>query len=298
MTSSPSTPAFPFAIGCPVWACDAWGDVVYPARCPRRQWLAWYSQMFNTVEGNSTFYALPSMEVAKRWANETADGFHFALKFPRDISHGARLENSSLLDQFIAVVSLLHASHRAGPSFLQLPPWLGHERFDELVAFLERLPKGLEWAVEPRHLDWFDLGKHEQALNEAIDGLGMNRVIFDSRALFQSPAEDEIEAISQKRKPNVPVRFDTVGRKPLLRIVGRNRIELADSFTAEWLPVIDRWVTQGFRPYVFMHSPDDRFAPAFARRTAEAYRHYTRLGQPSLPTLPALPRQLSLFGDE
>lgn len=66
MTSNHAAPSFPIAIGCPVWSSDRWGDVVYPPRTPRKEWLGWYTRMFNTVEGNSTFYALPSLDVAKR----------------------------------------------------------------------------------------------------------------------------------------------------------------------------------------------------------------------------------------
>jgi len=81
------SPKFPFAIGCPVWSSDRWGEVVYPNQTARRDWLSWYTRMFNTADGNSTFYALPTPDVAKRLASESAEGFRFALKFPRDLSH-------------------------------------------------------------------------------------------------------------------------------------------------------------------------------------------------------------------
>jgi uncharacterized protein YecE (DUF72 family) len=297
MTTSHCTPNFPFALGCPVWSCDQWNDVVYPRRTPRREWLTWYSRMFNTVECNSTFYALPTLDIARRWADETADGFKFCLKFPRGISHEGRLEGSSLLDQFVEIVAILHAKHRAGPSFLQLPPWFDSSRLEELVQFLGRLPTQLHWAVEPRHESWFLNESAEQHFNEALASLGMDRVIFDSRALFQSPPDDEIEKISQKRKPNAPVRFTRTGARPLVRIVGRNQIELADHFVAEWLPIIDQWLNEGTRPYIFTHAPDDKFAPAFARRFAKAFVDQSNREQIQLPSLPPVTRQMTLFDD-
>jgi uncharacterized protein YecE (DUF72 family) len=297
MSKQPTTPAFPFAIGCPVWSCDQWGDVVYPARTPRREWLSHYTRMFNTVEGNSTFYALPSIETAQRWADEAAEGFEFALKFPRDISHEGELRASSLLDQFLEIVSVLATGKHAGPSFLQLPPWYDASRLDELVSFLHLLPSHLPWSVEVRHESWFKEEAAEAQLHEAFVLLGIDRVIFDSRALFQSPADDPIEAESQKRKPKSPVRFIRTGKRPMIRIVGRNRIELADRFVEEWLPILHQWVTDGCRPYVFTHAPDDAYAPAFARRMAEAYRvRYAPASDP-LPTPPVPPKQLTLFGD-
>jgi len=295
------TASFPFALGCPVWSCDAWSDIVYPRRTPRRDWLTWYSRMFNTVEGNSTFYALPTFEIAQRWADETADGFEFALKFPRDISHEGQLEGSAILDRFIEIVSILHDSHRAGPSFLQLPPWFDSSRLDELVQFLRRLPTNLRWAVEPRHDSWFLIESAERQFNEALASLGMDRVIFDSRALFQAPPDDEIESISQQRKPNSPVRFARTGTRPLVRLVGRNRIELADRFVAEWLPIINQWLSEGVRPYIFTHAPDDKHAPAFARRFATAFiaeqNDAHNIEHAQLPSLPPAPRQMTLFDD-
>jgi len=298
MNATDQTPAFPFAIGCPVWACDAWADIVYPRRTPRNQWLSWYSRMFNTVEGNSTFYALPNLETAKRWAKESAIGFHFALKFPRDISHEGKPKPSLLLNQFIEIISVLHDANRDGPSFLQLPPWFDDSRFDELLEFLEQLPSEFAWAVEPRHASWFDKSETETKLNEALASLGIDRVIFDSRALFQAKPDDEIEAVSQKRKPQSPIRFTRTGTRPMIRIVGRNRVELADEVVAQWLPILDAWVQEGCRPYVFTHAPDDAFAPAFCRRMATAYRTSEDRNAMPLPTIQAAAKQMTLFDDE
>ncbi len=78
-------------IGCPVWACEAWKGQVFTSNAPRQDWLRQYSQAFNTVEGNSTFYALPSLETAAKWGESVEPSFRFALKFPRSISHECRL---------------------------------------------------------------------------------------------------------------------------------------------------------------------------------------------------------------
>jgi uncharacterized protein YecE (DUF72 family) len=72
-----------YHLGCPVWACKQWQANLYTRRSDRDQWLDQYSQVFNTVEGNSTFYGLPDPKTVERWAHLTHDGFRFALKFPR-----------------------------------------------------------------------------------------------------------------------------------------------------------------------------------------------------------------------
>ncbi len=305
-----STPDFPFAIGCPVWNSDGWADNVFPARTPRRQWLHWYTRMFNTVEGNSTFYALPTINTARRWSEEAAPGFHFALKFPRDLSHEGELRAHSLLDQFIEIVKILDEQGHAGPSFLQLPPWFDATRLDELAKFLRHLPPSLPWAVEVRHESWFGSTSAADELNSLLSGLQIDRVNFDSRTLFtrsesvsDSKSLDPTEKEARRKKPNPPVEFVQTASKPMLRIVGRNDPQYADRHVNEWLPVLSQWVQQGLRPYVFTHAPDDRFAPAFARRLVQAFIAFSQSLPKSdsvqeitnLPTLPEPSKQLELF---
>ncbi len=62
MSTTQLSPSLPMFIGCPVWNCDGWGDVVFPAGTKRAAWLSWYTRMFNCVEGNSSFYAIPTVD--------------------------------------------------------------------------------------------------------------------------------------------------------------------------------------------------------------------------------------------
>lgn len=269
------TSKLPFRLGCPVWNCAHWPGTVYPAGATKNKWLHWYSQMFNTVEGNSTFYGLPTLDVARRWAGETVDGFRFALKVPRSISHECRLIGCQReRDAFIEFAEVLRAADRLGTSFLQLPPTFGVDQFDTLAAFLQELPSELPWAVELRHHDWFDQAKHEQISNQLLNDVGMDKVLFDSRPLYQSPPDDPIEAASQTRKPKTPVRQTVTGSRPMLRLVGRNRIQLTERFVQQWIPIVANWVDQGMEPYVFTHAPDDQFAPAFGKMFWEHYCQY------------------------
>lgn len=48
-----------YRIGCPVWGCRDWGEIIYPNGTPSEDYLQWYSRLFSTVEGNSKFYAVP-----------------------------------------------------------------------------------------------------------------------------------------------------------------------------------------------------------------------------------------------
>jgi uncharacterized protein YecE (DUF72 family) len=286
----------PLFLGCPVWSCAHWGGQVYPSKTARNAWLNWYSRTFNTVEGNSTFYALPSRDSVQRWADQTEPGFQISLKFPREISHELELLNAQEVTRsFLRCLEPLAEADRLGPTFLQLGPRFGPDRFSVLARYLDALPSELAWAVELRHLDWFDSAAHEKRINEFLGERGIDKVLFDSRPLYQSPPDDEIEAESQRRKPKTPVRQTVTGRHPMLRIVGRNRIELTDRFFDQWAPIVARWITDGRQPFVFTHAPDDQFAPALARRFADRMKREMPDRDWNVPFPPEPARQMSLL---
>lgn len=195
---------------------------------------------------------------------------------------------------------ILHDAGRLGPSFLQLPPDFGPAEFDALSTFLRGLPRELPWAVEVRNHGWFDEGSAEHDLDALLRELNINKVLFDSRPLFSKPPADEAERVSQSRKPRTPVRQTVTGVHPFLRLVGRNCVEEAQPWVAEWVPVIAEWLRSGLSPFVFAHTPDDQFAPEFARVLHEQIVAHV----PDLAKLPTWPgrketagrfEQLSLF---
>ena len=286
-------------LGCPVWACEKWVNTLLRSR-NRKTWLHDYSAVFNTVEGNSTFYGLPGPETVRRWGESTHDGFRFALKFPRVISHERRLVGAEAeTEQFVERLRILQDLDRLGPSFLQLPPGFSFREFSQLVRYVEAFPREFPLALEVRHADFFDDGPNEAELDAFLRERQIDKVLFDSRALFSRPPSDEIEESSQSRKPRSPYRTTVTGSRPMLRFVGRNQLGEVAPWIEEWGPVIAGWITSGLTPYIFTHSPDDAFAPEFARRMyAEICRHC-----PALPALPEpvaarsekKPKQLNLF---
>lgn len=307
------TPSLPFSIGPPVWGCEHWAGKVYPEGTAKKDFLRWYARTFNVVEGNSTFYGLPSDDTLHRWVDETPDGFEFCLKFPRVISHEAMLENCETDTQFfLDRLAILDRGRRLGPTFLQLGPDFAPERLTSLQRFLESLPEDYPWAVEVRHPGWFDAGAapgdgecdagvsigagggFEDRLDELLRRLRIDKVLFDSRALFQSTPDDEIEIRSQSRKPNPPHRETVTANRPMIRMVGRNRVELARPHVRRWAPVVADWIARGLRPIIFTHAPDDRMAPDFARMWMEELSSRFPGDELALPTPPPN-RQPTLF---
>ena len=255
-----------YRIGCPVWNCEAWKGSIYPASAPRDRWLKHYTTVFNTVEGNSTFYGIPGESTFERWADQAVEGFRFALKFPRVISHEKELQHAQAETQlFVKGLDILHAAGRLGTSFLQLGPRFDGRQLAPLQRYLESLPREFPYAVEVRHKDWF-APPFENELNQLLEYLLIDRVIFDSRPLFSAPPSDEFEIKSQNRKPRSPIRDFVTGSGPILRLVGRNRVSDADPWISQWVPKVSKWIADGLNPYIFLHAPNDAFAPQLAMR--------------------------------
>jgi uncharacterized protein YecE (DUF72 family) len=288
-----------YRLGCPVWACPDWVGALFSTK-DRKKWLGEYSSVFGTVEGNSTFYGLPAMDTVRRWAESSGDEFRFCLKFPKAISHDRRLIDAEVeTGLFLDILTVLADADRLGPSFLQLSPTFSAVEMDRLTSYLQTLPTEFPYAVEVRHPDFFDQGATEKALDEMLRELKIDRVLFDSRPLFSKPPSDEAEEASQAKKPRSPHRTTVTGSRPMLRLVGRNSVDDTLPWIEEWAVVIADWINAGLTPYVFAHSPDEKFAPEFAARLhAELQSHLSSL--PDLAAWPGLaketgPKQLSLF---
>ncbi|MEN0110109.1 MAG: DUF72 domain-containing protein [Planctomycetota bacterium] len=292
----PGPNALPYRLGCPVWACEAWVGSLYTSGA-RRRWLGEYSAVFGTVEGNTTFYALPTDATVRRWAGEARPGFRFALKTPGEITHERQLAGAQRqVADWIARLRVLQSANVLGPTLVQLPPFFAPSQMGDLERFLTAWPRDLPLAVEPRHEDFFRGDATEDDFDALLCEHGADRALFDSRALFQAPPDDPIEHASQGRKPNPPRRLTVTGDRPFVRFVGRNRLELADRWIAEWADAVAHWVTAGKRPHLFCHAPDDALAPVFAARFHAAVQE--RLpGLGPLPEWPgaAAPKQQSLF---
>ncbi len=156
-------------IGTQGWNYDAWVGPFYPEGSRAADFLALYARAFNTVEVDSTFYAIPAEKTVMGWAERTPDDFVFALKLPQEITHERRLrESRDLLAQFFERARLL--GPKLGPVLVQLGPDFGPAELPALAAFLPLLPADVRVAIEFRDRGWIHegilalLAEHEVAL--------------------------------------------------------------------------------------------------------------------------------------
>jgi uncharacterized protein YecE (DUF72 family) len=142
-------------IGCSGWNYAHWRNgVVYPPRLPPRRWLEFYAQCFDTVEVNATFYRLPRKEAVANWVEESPDGFLFAVKASRYLTHLKRLTDLDQgLRRFYDRIEPLVRSPKLGPVLWQLPGNF-HRDDGRLADALGALPPGRH-CFEFRHESWF-----------------------------------------------------------------------------------------------------------------------------------------------
>jgi uncharacterized protein YecE (DUF72 family) len=146
-----------FHLGTQGWNYPAWVGPFYPRAARPADFLPLYARIFDTVEVDSTFYAVPAAAAIDHWEKRVPAQFRFALKFPRAATHDDGFAGEltlSTLEQFLARVAPL--GPKLGPILVQLPAEFGPRRRSRLEAFLDRLPGTLRFAVEFRDPAWLE----------------------------------------------------------------------------------------------------------------------------------------------
>lgn len=149
-------------IGCQGWNYADWTtkaggeSVFYPRGTRSGKMLEIYSKVFETIEVDSTFYAIPATSVIENWYQKTPENFTFSLKLPQEITHEHRLRETSypVLEEFCERAAEL--KEKLAAVLIQLPPQFeaDKENAQNLRSFLARLPEGIRFAVEFRNRNW------------------------------------------------------------------------------------------------------------------------------------------------
>lgn len=277
-------PSLPYFIGCPSWSENAWRGDFYPHDARPPDFLSLYAQLFNAVEGNTTFYARPAPSTVERWGASMPSDFRFTAKLPRDISHGGDLrEQLGAAEDFCRLLDPL--GERVAPLWLQLPASFAPWRLPELMGFIDILQRPI--AVEVRHGAFFARGDEERLLNNLLRERNVERICLDPRALFSCTSDAPAVLHAQSKKPRVPPRPTAFSNSPQVRFIGHPQVQANEPFLTPWVEKIAGWIEEGRTPYIFLHTADNLFAPALARRFHE--RLMERL--PGLPALKELPRE-------
>jgi uncharacterized protein YecE (DUF72 family) len=140
-------------VGTSGFSYSHWRGNFYPDSLAQKEFLAYYTKIFNTVEINSTFYHFPRESTLKKWRDSAQKPFLYTVKAHRSITHYAKLSNAaSNVENFCRLTRIL--GDRLGCVLYQLPPSL-HKDLNLLESFLKVLPREVRHVIEFRHSSWF-----------------------------------------------------------------------------------------------------------------------------------------------
>jgi uncharacterized protein YecE (DUF72 family) len=173
-------------IGTMGWSYEDWVDGFYPRELPAGRWIEFYAKHFDTVEIDSTFYAIPPAGRLRRWAERVPDHFRFTLKTPRLITHD--LEPSRAIEPMRAFVEVVRElGEKLGVVLIQFGPSFSPRQFDGLVPLLDSLPQTMDFAVEFRDAAWW-------AHDHTYDLLATRRIAWVIGDYDQPPLPPQVTA--------------------------------------------------------------------------------------------------------
>lgn len=255
-------------IGISGWTYAPWRGDFYPKGLPHRRELEYASERLSSIEINGTFYAMQKPSSFVKWRDETPEGFVFAVKGGRYITHLKRLVGvETALANFFAA-GVLGLGPKLGPVLWQLPPNL---QFDASILddFLASLPRTTSKAVELAGRRDDKLGDDRVALD--IDEDRPIRHALEAR--HSSFACDE--AVDIVRANDVAfVVADTAGRYPFMdtptsnfmyvRLHGDKELYASgygDAGTEKWAQRVRTWTDAGLDVFVYFDNDMKGYAP-------------------------------------
>lgn len=189
-------------IGTQGWNYDDWVGSFYPRGSRTADLLDLYVKAFDTVEVDSTFYAIPSEASVKSWITRAPDGFTYSLKLPQQITHELRLRDSGeVLDRFCQRARELDA--KLGCVLIQLPPDFSPRSWSALESFIPLLPSDIRFAVEFRDRAWVTEPVLGQLL-ELLSKFNVALALVDSKWIAR---ESSLALISHPTAPFAYVRW-------------------------------------------------------------------------------------------
>jgi uncharacterized protein YecE (DUF72 family) len=233
-------------VGCPIWTHPGWIGKIYPRGAKPKDYLNCYAQQFNTIETNTTHYAIPSSGTIELWKASVTKGFKFCPKVPQQISH---VKDISLMvgPMFDFMERMRELGDCLGTAFLQLPGHFKADQLDKLLQFLDRLPEGVQLAIELRHESWFEDITIQNQLMEYLRMKKIGMVITDVLGR---------QDVLHQRLTN---------KTAFIRF-GANNLHPTDFVRLDnWTNRILNWLASGLRQaYFFIHTPERNLCPELA----------------------------------
>jgi uncharacterized protein YecE (DUF72 family) len=278
------------ALGTSSWQFDAWRGVFYPLGLKARDYLGYYALQLETVEVNTTFYAIPRESTVRRWVESVPDGFTFCLKFPRVITHDKRLIDCQEESRaFLEILRIL--DDKRAPAFLQFPPSFSRAEHGRALA---------------NYLDWLAIEAEDLSIAVEVRSQDLMTPAF---AAFLAQRGFSLLLVDRVNTPDLfpvwmkLVEADRVPKSVVIRWIGddkngptgdRDLTFPRDDDLARWAERIIALNAAAVDVFGYMHNPYEGHAPASVARLEKILRRSVDWPVWS-PPAPAPRGQLSLF---
>lgn len=263
-------------IGTQGWNYDAWVGPFYPSGTRPADYLTVYSRAFDTVEVDSTFYAIPPVKTVRGWYTRTPPGFTFALKLPQEITHERRLRDVADVTELFCDRAR-ELGEKLGPVLIQLGPDFAPVELPALANLLPTLPRDIRFSVEFRQRGWITDG-----VLALLAEHGVGLTLSDARWI---PRKQMLALASRPTADLLYVRWMGANRD----IVDYSRIQIDRTQALEqWAGVLWPLALKGVKVYGYVNNHFAGHSPQSARELQRVLRQ--------TPVDPeSLGEQMSLF---
>ena len=282
-------------VGTSSWSFPDWRGVFYRTQTPADQQLSFYARQFNSVEANTSFYALPAPKTLLRWLESVPEGFTFSLKAPREITHEKRLVNvEQTTAAYLDVLRSLGPA--AAPGLIQFPATFTRasdgRRLADFGDSLATSAAEIPLSVEVRAFDLMTTAFIRFLLERRIGFVAVERT-------GQPDTFANWQAATDLTATRLPCHIRLIGndRDPLPddKVIRRPQDELLD----KWAKRIACLLKDGIDVFCYVHNPFEGHAPETVRRLRDRVSQYLPLTDwnpiVGLPAEEEDSGQLSLF---
>ena len=256
-------------IGISGWTYPRWRGTFYPRGLPQREELRYAAERMNSVEINGSFYSLQRRSSFETWAACVPEGFVFAVKGGRFITHMKKLSGiETALANFLAS-GVLALDQKLGPILWQLPPNLGFNA-DRMQAFFDQLPGTAGSAAkiaadhDRRVPDDHALTKAQRPRRRLRHAIEVRHESFRNRDFYKLLSRYKIALVVADNPGKWPIITEITTDLMYVRLHGHDQLYASgysDRELDEWATKIRSWVERGCDVYAYFDNDAKVRAP-------------------------------------
>lgn len=140
-------------VGTSGYSYKEWKGSFYPEKFSEKNMLGYYSERFNTVEINNTFYKMPKKDVLLSWKNQVNDEFRFVIKANKRLTSFKSVEDiRESFKWFNDNINVMEKN--LGVVLFQFPKFI-KQNMEKLEGLLSLIPGTMKSAFEFKSNTWF-----------------------------------------------------------------------------------------------------------------------------------------------